>query len=432
MLENIVTIFFSIIETIAAIFICSAFLNEKKDKSKFTIYIVICVVSVFFILWNMSLIKVNVIYRIIIVFMLYLWMIHFLYEGKIISKITLLIISFVLFYTVDILAVGITMLIFDTNYMKIMTFSNVNILVSMLSKLISLSVAIVINKINVSIKRESHLSTYDWIQLVLFPAVTFLILLVFIESVLSENKASPLMIISVMFIIFANVVIFVVINRLENDKRIKEENVILQQQIKTEMSNVVALMDAYDEQRKMTHDFSNHLSIIESLVEQNEFNKLNTYINALSKNLKGNVLPVKTNNVIIDAILNQKYNFAVKNNIMIEFHINDLSNFPMKDEDLVIVLTNALDNALEACLKLIENRIIQVKITDSDADAIISIKNTYSKDLYEKSNRTKNAFVQEHGFGLKNISTIVKKYNSYPVTKNNDIWFQITIRIPKQ
>lgn len=262
--------------------------------------------------------------------------------------------------------------------------------------------------------------------------MTFLVILVFIELTISRNIVSPLMLVTIMAIIVANIVIFVVINKLEDDKRVKEENIILHQQIKTEMNNVVALVDAYDEQRKMTHDFSNHLSIIESLSEQNEYGRLNEYISNLSRNLKDNFLPVKTNNLIIDAILNQKYNIAVKNNITMEFYINDLSKFPMKDEDLVIVLTNALDNALEACLKLSGNKIIQTKITDSDTDAIISIKNTYSQELYEKQKLIKSKTVSIHGYGMKNISTIVKKYDAYLATKNDDMWFQITVRIPKQ
>lgn len=432
MLENIVTIFFSVIETIAAIFICSAFFNEKRNRKKYIIPVVTLTVLSFILLYNSPLFTTHFSIKMIVVLCLYLFMIEWLYEGKFVVKLTLAIVILVFIYSIDVLAISISMFIFKIPYELIINFNNINILISMLSKYLLLSVSMVLNKMSSINKKEIRISFYEWIQLLLYPIVTLLIILVFLEIVLIQNIVSELMIITVMAMILANIVIFIVINKLEDDKRVKEENIILHQQIKTEMNNVVALVDAYDEQRKLTHDFSNHLSVIESLTEQNELERLNTYISTLSRNLKDNALPVKTNNLIIDAILNQKYNIAVKNNIMMEFYINDLSKFPMKDEDLVIVLTNALDNALEACLKLSGYKVIQTKITDSDTDAIISIKNTYSKELYEKQKTIKNNVVSAHGFGMKNILTIAKKYDAYLATKNDDMWFQITIRIPKQ
>lgn len=432
MLEYAISIFLCLIDTVSTLFICDSFLLKKKYKRISAVYLIVLTIISFVYLWNITSISVNYFLRMAVVFLLYLIMLGKLFNGSIAAKATIVAITLVLFYTIDMISVGLTIFIFDISYSEIINFNEINIIVSMLSKAVSLSLSIILNKINIRNKRESKLSLYEWIQLLLYPLVTLLVLLVFIESALAKSVVSPLMLISIMAIIVANIIIFIVINRLENDKRIKEENVILQQQIKTEMNNVVALVDAYDEQRKMTHDFSNHLSIIESLAEQNEFGRLNTYISNLSRNLKDNSLPVKTNNLIIDAILNQKYNIAVKNNIMMEFYINDLSRFPMKDEDLVIVLTNALDNALEACLKLSGNKIIQTKITDSDTDAIISIKNTYSQELYEKQKLIKSKMVSIHGYGMKNISTIVKKYDAYLATKNDDMWFQITVRIPKQ
>ncbi|MBQ2887000.1 MAG: GHKL domain-containing protein [Alphaproteobacteria bacterium] len=431
-MRNVITIFFSIIEIISTIFICNAFLKEKKYRHRFLLPTIATVIVIFLLLWSFQIVKENLLLKIIIVFVLYLCMINFLYDGKLAAKFTLLIIVYVLFYTVDILAVGITMLVFAIDYITIVSFNNLNILVSMLSKLISLSTSIIVNKINTRSKRELSISTYEWVQLLLYPAVTFLILLVFIESVLSKNEISVLMLLAQMAIILADIVIFLVINRLDNEKRIREENTILQQKIKVEMKNVEALMDAYDEQRKMTHDFNNHLSIIGALVEQNEISRLNTYIDHLGRNLKNNILPVKTNNLIIDAILNQKYNNAVKNNIIMEFYINDLSNFPMKDEDIVIVLTNALDNAIEACMKLNDEKIIRVKITNSKSESIISIKNRFDYNDFAGQLLKRNTESFEHGFGLRNIAVTLEKYGARLVTKYDDKWFQMSTRIVKQ
>lgn len=53
--------------------------------------------------------------------------------------------------------------------------------------------------------------------------------------------------------------------------------------------------------------------------------------------------------MIINAILNTKYQEAISKNIVFVFKVNDLSKIVIKDEDLVVILANLLNNAIEAC-----------------------------------------------------------------------------------
>ena len=53
--------------------------------------------------------------------------------------------------------------------------------------------------------------------------------------------------------------------------------------------------------------------------------------------------------MIIDAILNSKYKETLDKGIVFIFQINDLSGIKMCDEDIVVILSNLLNNAIEAC-----------------------------------------------------------------------------------
>ena len=64
------------------------------------------------------------------------------------------------------------------------------------------------------------------------------------------------------------------------------------------------------------------------------------------------ILIANTRNSTIDALLNQKAQVAKKNNIDIRFKVNDLSGIQVAPIDLVIIIGNLLDNAIEACVKL--------------------------------------------------------------------------------
>lgn len=108
-------------------------------------------------------------------------------------------------------------------------------------------------------------------------------------------------------------------------------------------------MEAYSEQRKKTHDFQNQLSIIYGLALQEVPNgKVVQYVRSLLKKETIPILVTKTGRNVVDILLTQKHSVAVKNEIDFQFQLDDLSGFPLSDEDLIVVLSNLIDNALNA------------------------------------------------------------------------------------
>ena len=90
---------------------------------------------------------------------------------------------------------------------------------------------------------------------------------------------------------------------------------------------------------------------IESLLEAHEYDKASKYVRNISNTFIGEKNVINTNHVIINAILNTKYQEAISKNIVFVFKVNDLSKIVIKDEDLVVILANLLNNAIEACEK---------------------------------------------------------------------------------
>ena len=103
------------------------------------------------------------------------------------------------------------------------------------------------------------------------------------------------------------------------------------------------------------------------------------------------------------------------------FKINDLSGINISDEDIVQVLSNLLDNAIEAARQCdINHRLIKLKFTCEDAHTILSVSNTYkykpeiTEDGYMT---TKTEDKEEHGFGLRNVMAVLDKYNARHVIR---------------
>ena len=98
--------------------------------------------------------------------------------------------------------------------------------------------------------------------------------------------------------------------------------------------------------------------------------------------------------------------------------------------DITTIFGNLLDNAIEATEKVEPSkRAISLNINQKGKLVLIYIYNTYQENLKIENNKLittkKDSF--NHGFGLKSIENIVKKYNGdLKISTNNNI-FELNI-----
>ena len=136
-----------------------------------------------------------------------------------------------------------------------------------------------------------------------------------------------------------------------------------------------------------------------------------------------------THNTIIDAILNQKYTEAKNQGIGMEFILDDLAGLPMSDEDIVIILTNLIDNAMNAAKKA-DLKMIQVFMSYDKKEFLCAVKNSVAEKVPIENNEVmlKPADIYQ-GFGLKNVRSVLSKYDSIYSLESTDDRFIFTMLI---
>lgn len=71
-----------------------------------------------------------------------------------------------------------------------------------------------------------------------------------------------------------------------------------------------------------------------------------------------------------------------------------------------------LDNAIEACEKCIETaKVIEIQIVSDEYKLLITVSNTVSAPVLIRELKTDKPDSEMHGFGIKTIKSIAKKYN---------------------
>ncbi|MEG0638436.1 MAG: GHKL domain-containing protein [Clostridia bacterium] len=204
---------------------------------------------------------------------------------------------------------------------------------------------------------------------------------------------------------------------LEDQQSSIRDNEMLQQNIKAELDHVDAWKQAYAGQRKQTHDFQNQLLVIHGMVEQQAPQE---EILAYLKHLQNTELPgpmlLNIHRTAINIILNQKLLIAKAKEINFRTQLDDLSAICIPDTALVTVLSNLIDNAIEACEQISQpqKRYILLKIRVEASVTFLYIENATNAPVTIRNNSvvTTKPEAREHGYGLKNVAAILRQYNA--------------------
>mgnify|MGYP000523832960 CR=1 FL=1 len=143
---------------------------------------------------------------------------------------------------------------------------------------------------------------------------------------------------------------------------------------------------------------------------ENPYEEKEEYLEKITEQQTNRLFLVNTHHPILDALFNTKAAEATQKKISIDFEVNDLSNLPFDASDIVVLLSNLLDNAIEACQQYDKgDKAIHVMAV-AQQDFFVSVRNTSEPVvIINGSIPTTKPEPQMHGFGLANIRLILEK-----------------------
>lgn len=208
-----------------------------------------------------------------------------------------------------------------------------------------------------------------------------------------------------------------------------QDMLLLRQHMEMQQENMNALEQNYRAQRKTAHEFEHHIQVIRDLLNRGEVEATQEYVDRLRKNRSICVYSVNSNHPVIDVILNQKYQTARENEIKMQIQVNDLSALTIPTDSLVVVLTNLLDNAIEACRRIDGYREIIGCLLYHDG-LYISIRNTSEEvTIVDGKIPTSKQDSLSHGFGLMSVTFVLDKLEAEYTFGYEDGWFNFAAEI---
>lgn len=203
---------------------------------------------------------------------------------------------------------------------------------------------------------------------------------------------------------------------------------MMEKQVKLQISHYEELEKMNAEIIRFRHDYTNHLRSILSLIQMNEYSQAEEYIEKLQKVQYSSATAMfYTGNKLADALLADK-SAVLDSNCRIEY--SGIIPSSIENVDLCIILSNALDNAVEACREFTSPCAISIFAGEQQGYFVMSIKNptTCPYNFYDIPPTTKSE-KERHGMGLYNIESTVKKYNGQMKVKCENGIFNLMITL---
>lgn len=207
------------------------------------------------------------------------------------------------------------------------------------------------------------------------------------------------------------------ISAMDEKRRQELEIQALYKQRSMEQNYLDSAQDYITYQNEMRTEFSNQLSKVREMINDNENqDTIQSFIHDSYENLHKKKIVKYCDNTIANTVLVMKKEAAQKKQIDMRIGANFSEHNDMERIDICSVLCNLLDNAIEACERISSKSIsktIAVKIKETAGFIVIKVENSKEGILTRKAGKIltskKNKMI--HGYGLNLIQEIAKKYH---------------------
>lgn len=220
-----------------------------------------------------------------------------------------------------------------------------------------------------------------------------------------------------MLVVVGNILIFYVFDRFSlSIEKLKQQEVLIAR-MELEEKRYEQIEITNQEHARFLHDIRHYMSTIGELAIENKEKEILDILSELQIKVSDAGTKIYCSNRLLNTILNEKKKEADEKSIRMEityepgFSIDQLENI-----DLIVIMGNLLDNAIEAAYRCKRGYVNLYLYTQNNSSfSIIKIVNNYTGVVKEKNGNilTNKDNATRHGFGIQNASAVAQKYGGY-------------------
>ena len=237
--------------------------------------------------------------------------------------------------------------------------------------------------------------------------------------------------INIVLIFIICIILIYIFNKMVNVMSENARQKILIKQSEYYEKKIEADRKNINDTRKIKHDMKNHMYAIKNMAKNNMSKDIITYTNDILGKIEGEKVYINTGNYLIDGILNVKFEEVKNQGIDFKYDVKIPEGIKLPEFEVITILGNLLDNAIEGVKSIKDNRYIEVFISYKDSNLLIKIVNTFD-GLVIKDNKgfvSRKGEKAYHGIGLENVREQVEKSNGYMNIDTGNCMFTVDLFI---
>ena len=432
-----VEIAFNLIQQLLFIGFLYLFFDKGENKVKNTLAFWISVLLLFTMAnyFTFNEMTLNHLDSVITIIVMLVYSIYFL-KGEVFLRIIIPIIAFGLNMLISYFNLFVMSTFGDVPFEEAITFSSsfryMYLVVTNLLYLVALLILLRIGKRNIQVVSKTEIAAFIIVAAALYAGSLSAML---IDKQLFKNEGSTPYIIIILVSLFVSAGVFwFLLLKISRDNQVKTELLLSKQREEMYKSSVLSANEKIEKISQIKHDIKNNTMTISNLIKNGEYDKARSICDTVAEKLSG-ATPIHTSNPVLNAILNVEIEKANSQSIIFTYEINDTLSF-VKDVDIVSIIGNLCDNAIEYLITLPESlRKMSLSISAHKNFCYISCMNTIKGSVLSdnpKMTTTKkdNDF---HGKGLNILQSIAKAYRGEVRIKeeNQELIVSVIIRNQK-
>ncbi|MEG2198801.1 MAG: ATP-binding protein, partial [Anaerovorax sp.] len=220
-------------------------------------------------------------------------------------------------------------------------------------------------------------------------------------------------------------------NEVQQKTQIQLEKNMLSMQMENAKLQLKVLRSSQEQAVIYRHDMRHHLSMIGSFAQQEDVTQIMEYLANAQQGLTA-ITPLRfCENETVNLILSSFTSKAEKQDVVLNIKADLPKELNLPDTELCSVLSNGLENALNAASKLEDNMFRKVVVTCSVNRnmLLIEIENAYMGDI-QMNGETPTSSQVGHGYGCKSMRSIAQKRNGFCTFVVADGIFTLRVVLP--
>lgn len=203
--------------------------------------------------------------------------------------------------------------------------------------------------------------------------------------------------------------IFLYFKQYEEKREAEQLNTLIEMKRKQSEKDIEIIRRSENTIRILRHDMRHFLMNISSLIENGENDKAIKYIGEVVSYADKTAVKKYCSNELVNMIISS-FEEEIKNNgIELKYRFEIPEQLSISEIDLSSLLSNAIENAINAA-KNADEKLIDIFMSKTSEKLLISVKNTF-KEMPEMVNGIPTTSKEGHGYGTQSIRYTTEKLN---------------------